>query len=67
LLYAFGFGLPAGPLISGSGSQSDRLPTPPVVQIGGRAATVTFAGVIGPGLYQLNVIVQGTAWDHVRL
>jgi uncharacterized protein (TIGR03437 family) len=33
----------------------------PVVQIGGVAATVTFAGVISPGLYQLNVVVPSTA------
>jgi uncharacterized protein (TIGR03437 family) len=29
----------------------------PQVQIGGTTALVAFAGVISPGLYQLNVII----------
>ena len=47
--------------MSGSASQSGSLPTPPVVQIGGTVATVAYAGVVAPGLYQLNVIVPPTA------
>ena len=61
LLYAFGFGLPAGPLISGSASQSGALPTFPVCQVGGATAAVAYAGVIGPGLYQLNVVIPSGA------
>lgn len=61
VLYGFGFGLPTTPLVDGSSSQSGSLLGVPVVQIGGVAATVSFAGVIGPGLYQLNVIVPSTA------
>jgi len=61
LLYAFGFGMPKSAMVSGSASQSGSLPTPPVIQIGGAAATVTYAGVISPGLYQLNVVVPKTA------
>ena len=61
ILYGFGFGLPAAALTNGSSSQSGSLPVLPVVQIGGAPATVTFAGLIGPGLYQFNVIVPGTA------
>lgn len=56
-LYAFGLGLPTSPLVDGASIQSGSLPVLPQVQIGGAAATVSFAGLIGPGLYQLNVIV----------
>jgi len=62
LLYGDGFGLPATTLIAGSDVQSGPLPTPwPQVTIGGTIATVQYAGVIGPGLYQLNVVVPLTA------
>ena len=60
-LYGFGFGLPTTALINGSSSQSGPLPTMPLIQIGGSSATVTFAGVISPGLYQLNVVVPSAA------
>jgi uncharacterized protein (TIGR03437 family) len=61
ILYGFGFGLPTTALINGSSSQAGSLLTLPVIQIGGAPATVTFAGVISPGLYQLNVTVPSTA------
>jgi uncharacterized protein (TIGR03437 family) len=57
VLFSTGFGLPTTALTAGSSSQSGSLPTLPTVQIGGLAATVGFAGVISPGLYQLNVTV----------
>lgn len=63
LLYAFGFGLPTTSLVKGSSSQSGSLPMLPAIQIGGSPATVTFAGVISPGLYQFNVIVPSTVPD----
>jgi uncharacterized protein (TIGR03437 family) len=61
VLYAAGFGLPTTALVDGSASQSGALQTLPVIQIGGASATVQFAGVISPGLYQFNVIVPPTA------
>lgn len=62
LLYGDGFGLPATTLTAGSDVQSSPLPTPwPQVTIGGTPVTVQYAGVIGPGLYQLNVVVPLTA------
>jgi trimeric autotransporter adhesin len=61
VLYAFGFGLPSTPLVNGSSSQSGSLPVLPVIQIGGTQANVTFAGVILPGLYQINVTIPPTA------
>jgi uncharacterized protein (TIGR03437 family) len=62
VLYGFGFGLPAGgSLVAGSSTQSGILPVLPVVQIGGQAAQVAFAGLVSPGLYQFNVVVPATA------
>lgn len=61
LLFAFGFGLPSTTLINGSSSQTSTLPALPVVQFGGLPAPVSYAGVISPGLYQLNVVVPVNA------
>lgn len=57
VLFSTGFGLPTTALTAGSSTQSGTLPTFPTVTIGGLPATVGFAGVISPGLYQLNVTV----------
>ncbi|HEY4363805.1 MAG TPA: hypothetical protein VGN17_22750 [Bryobacteraceae bacterium] len=59
VLYAFGLGLPSTSLVNGASAQSGPLPALPQVQIGGASATLTFAGVISPGLYQLNVMIPG--------
>jgi uncharacterized protein (TIGR03437 family) len=58
LLYGTGFGpttppLPAGQLVT----TPAPLPDLPSIKIGGIAATVAFAGLVGPGLYQFNVTV----------
>ncbi len=37
--------------------QSGTLSPLPVIQIGGNAAAVTFAGLVSPGEYQFNVVV----------
>ncbi|HTB12228.1 MAG TPA: hypothetical protein VK752_11680 [Bryobacteraceae bacterium] len=57
VIYAVGFGLPTTPLVAGSATQSGSLPALPVCTVGSNAATVAFAGVISPGLYQLNLII----------
>lgn len=57
MLYANGFGPTSDPVASGSPSQSGSLAVLPIVTIGGLPATVKYAGLISPGLYQLNVIV----------
>jgi uncharacterized protein (TIGR03437 family) len=49
MLFATGFG---STLASG-----DALAVPPAIVIDGIAANVTFAGLVGPGLYQINVTV----------
>jgi uncharacterized protein (TIGR03437 family) len=61
MLYAGGFGPTSTPLVPGSSVQSGSLPTLPVIQIGGVNATVQFAGLISPGLYQFNVQIPPTA------
>jgi uncharacterized protein (TIGR03437 family) len=60
-LFATGLGLPATALVAGSATQSGPLPSLPTVLIGGAPATVAFAGLISPGLYQLNVTIPATA------
>jgi len=61
LLFGDGFGLPVSTLTAGSEYQTGPLPTWPQVTIGGTTATVQFAGVISPGLYQINVVVPTNA------
>jgi uncharacterized protein (TIGR03437 family) len=60
VLYAVGFGLPSTAITNGSATQSGSLPTLPVCTIGGNTATVGFAGLIAPGLYQLNLTVPAS-------
>jgi uncharacterized protein (TIGR03437 family) len=53
-----GFGLTDVPVIAGSFTQSGMLPQPwPIVKIDGIAATVSFAGLVAPGVYQFNIVV----------
>jgi uncharacterized protein (TIGR03437 family) len=57
-LYGTGFGsatpaLPVGELVT----TAAQLAEPPSVRIGGVAANVVWAGLVAPGLYQLNVTV----------
>ncbi|HWB83181.1 MAG TPA: hypothetical protein VG675_03500 [Bryobacteraceae bacterium] len=59
VVYAFGLGLPTTPLANGAANQSGVLPAAPKILIGGETAQVIFAGLISPGLYQLNVVVPG--------
>jgi uncharacterized protein (TIGR03437 family) len=64
LLFGDGFGLPVSTLTAGSAVQTGALPNPwPQVTIGGTTATVQFAGLISPGLYQINVVVPPNAAD----
>jgi uncharacterized protein (TIGR03437 family) len=58
LLFGVGFGpttppVPAGKLFSAS-APSVALP---VITIGGVTATVTYAGIVGAGLFQFNVVI----------
>jgi len=61
VLYANGFGPTSLPVAAGSSVQGGTLATLPVIQIGGMQATVQFAGLVSPGLYQLNVMVPPNA------
>ena len=59
--YAIGFGLPSTPLVNGSATQSGTLATVPACRIGSLPAPLAFAGLISPGLYQLNITVPAGA------
>jgi uncharacterized protein (TIGR03118 family) len=63
VLYGTGFG-PTTTLPAAGQLLSAALPlaTAPTAAVGGQPATVSFAGLVGPGLYQFNVILpSGTA------
>ncbi len=60
-LYGNGFGPTNAQIISGSSQQSGTLSPLPTVTIGGLPATVSFAGFVSPGLYQINVVVPADA------
>jgi len=60
VLYANGFGPTSVPVVSGSSTQSGTLTTLPVIQIGGKNATVQFAGLVAPGQFQFNVVVPAS-------
>ena len=65
VLYANGFGAVSSPVVAGSGTQYGTLPTP-LVEIGsngGQPASVQFAGLVSPGLYQFNVVVPASTPD----
>ena len=59
-LYANGLGPTSVPIESGAVTQSGTLPQLPIIKIGGITATVTFAGLVSPGLVQLNVVVPSS-------
>lgn len=61
VVYAVGLGLPSTPLTAGSQVQTGMLPALPSCKIGGNPAAVGFAGLISPGLYQLNITVPSNA------
>lgn len=61
ILYANGFGPTSSPAVGGELTQSGSLPVLPVVSIGGISATVQFAGLVSPGLFQFNVVVPAVA------
>jgi uncharacterized protein (TIGR03437 family) len=61
VLWTIGFGLPTTTLVAGSATQVGTLPSLPTCQIAGANATVSYAGVVSPGLYQLNVQIPSAA------
>jgi uncharacterized protein (TIGR03437 family) len=56
-VYANGFGPTSTPVVTGSTTQGGTLFPQPVVTVAGRNATVQFAGLVSPGLFQFNVII----------
>jgi uncharacterized protein (TIGR03437 family) len=61
VVYGVGFGMPTTSLLNGSSTQSGPLPYLPACSIGGTNAAVIFAGLISPGLYQINLTVPDSA------
>jgi uncharacterized protein (TIGR03437 family) len=61
VIYANGFGATSTPVVSGAETQSGTLATLPVVTIAGTQATVVFAGLVSPGLFQFNVVIPTAA------
>jgi len=57
VLYAVGFGLPSTSLTDGSSSQAGALTPLPVCKVAGNQVAVAFAGLIAPGLYQINLTI----------
>ena len=65
-LYANGFGPTSTPIVSGSVMQSGGLTPQPVIKVGAIAATVQFAGLVSPGLFQFNIVVPPNAPDGAQ-
>lgn len=61
VIYAVGFGLPATTLTPGSSTQSGSLAPLPSCTVAGQPSGVAFAGLISPGLYQLNLTIPNGA------
>lgn len=55
--YANGLGPVSVPVVGGSLLQSGTINPLPLVTVGGIPASVLFAGLISPGLYQINFVV----------
>ena len=63
VLYGTGFGSTSTPVVAGSPSQGGTLSPQPVFTMGGTPAAVQFAGLVGPGLFQFNVVVPANTSD----
>ena len=61
VVYANGFGPTSVPVVAGASTQSGTLSPTPAVTIGGLPASVAFAGLISPGLFQFNVVIPANA------
>lgn len=62
-VYANGFGATSIPVVSGATTQGGELLPLPVITIGGKNATVTYAGLVFPGLFQINLTVPNSLAD----
>ncbi len=56
-IYANGFGPTSTPVVPGSTTQGGTLSPSPAITIAGRNATVPFAGLVSPGLFQFNLTI----------
>jgi len=63
IVYANGFGTTTVPIVSGGLTQSGTLTGQLIVGLGGFIADVPFAGLVGPGEFQFNIVVPSSAPD----
>lgn len=66
-MYATGLGETDPAYVDGEIPSAAPLRRAPRVSLGGREAEVRFAGLIGPGLYQLNLVVPDGLSGEVRV
>ena len=62
-VYVNGFGPTSIPVVSGATTQGGVLSPLPTITIGGKSATPTFAGLVFPGLFQINLTVPNSLAD----
>ncbi len=62
-IYGNGFGATSVPVAGGSVTQGGVLSPLPSIMLGGRPASVQYAGLVSPGLFQFNVIVPSNSQD----
>jgi uncharacterized protein (TIGR03437 family) len=62
-LAANGFGDTNMAIVSGAVTQGGVLPTFPVIKVGGKDCTVIFAGLVGVGLFQINLTLPSDLPD----
>jgi uncharacterized protein (TIGR03437 family) len=62
-LYGSGFGQTTPAIVNGSTTQFANLVPQPVIKVGNVTATIQFAGVIWPGLYQFNIVIPTSTPD----
>ena len=62
-LWGVGFGLPTSALVNGAASQQGTLPKRPIVALVDSGIEVLFAGLVSPGLYQINIRIPSNLPD----
>ena len=63
VLFGNGFGQTNPPLVAGALYPSGKLPSNPVITVGGLSARVNFAGIVAAGEYQFNVVLPTSLAD----
>jgi uncharacterized protein (TIGR03437 family) len=67
VLYGVGFGNTVTPLTEGASTQTGSLIAPPGFQVGSQLASVRFAGLVAPGLFQFNIVIPSVPSGEVAV